>query len=64
MQTAFHLVRLLIVLVRPHVVGDSAGQRVECELFEAVSETWVAEDRERLLEREHGFDYSAEFGSL
>ena len=34
-QAALHLVRLLVVLVRPHVVGECAGQRVEGELSRA-----------------------------
>jgi hypothetical protein len=59
MQTALDLIRLLVVLVRPHVVGQCTGQRVESELFQPVAERGVAQDGQRVLQRKHVFDYGA-----
>src|ERR1700686_454411 len=64
MKTAFDLVGLLIVLMGPHVVSESAGEGVESNPLEAVAECGVSEDSERLFQGEHGFDYRAEFGAL
>ena len=55
---------LLVVLVRPHIVGEGTGQAVEGEAFEAVAEHRRAHHGERYFEREHDFDYGAEFRAL
>ena len=64
MQAALHLVGLLVVLVRPHVVGKRARQRIEGELFQPVAERGVAGDGERALQRKHVFDHRAQLGTL
>jgi len=63
-ETALNLIRLLVILVRPHVVGKGAGQAVVGDAFEAVAEFWIAHDGERDFKREHRFDYRAEFSPL
>ena len=63
-EGAHDLVGLLVVLVRPHVVGEGAGEGVEGEVLEAVAEGGVAEDGEGLFEGEHGLDDGAELGAL
>src|ERR1700761_9580146 len=63
-ETALDLIRLLIILVRPHIVGKCAGQAVVGDAFEAVAEFWIAHDGESDFKREHGFDYCAEFSAL
>ena len=42
MQAALDLIGLLIVLVRPHVVGESAGKGVEGKPFQPVAEGRIA----------------------
>ena len=59
-EAALDLVGLLVVLVRPHVVGEGAGEGVEGDLLQAVAEARVAEDSQGLFERKHGFDDGAE----
>mmetsp|Transcript_27365 Transcript_27365/g.81731 ORF Transcript_27365/g.81731 Transcript_27365/m.81731 type:complete len:281 (+) Transcript_27365:1068-1910(+) len=54
-----HGVGLLHIDVRPHVVRQRGGQRVEGEGLEPVNERRVAEHREGLLERRHRLDHSA-----
>src|ERR1700761_1975530 len=63
-ETALDLIRLLVILVRPHIVGKGAGQAVVCDAFEAVAEFWIAHDGESDFKREHGLDYRAEFSAL
>src|SRR5277367_6651059 len=63
-EAALYLVGLLIVLVRPHVVGEGAGEAVVGKAFEAVPEHRRAHYRERHFKREHHFDYGAELRSL
>src|ERR1700727_262288 len=63
-ETALNLIRLLVILVRPHVVGEGARQAVVGDAFEAVAELRSAHDGERDFEREHRFDYRAEFSPL
>ena len=41
-ETALDLIRLLVILVRPHVCGKGTGQRVEGEQFQAVWDVWNA----------------------
>jgi len=59
MQTALHLVRLLVILVRPHIVGQCSGQRIEGQLFKPVAKRWIAQDGKRMLQRKHVFDNGA-----
>src|SRR5271170_6019405 len=63
-EAALHLVGLLVVLVRPHVVSESSGEAVVGKAFEAVAEHRRAHYRERHFEREHHFHYGAELRSL
>src|SRR5437016_4840339 len=64
MQAALYLIRLLIVLVRPHVVSQCAGKSVESETLQAIAECGIASNSKRLLEREHEFDDSAQLRTL
>ena len=43
---ALHLIGLLVVLVRPHVVGEGGGQRVIGEPLDPVGQVRVAGDRQ------------------
>ena len=63
-QAALHLVGLLVVLVRPHVVGKRARQRIEGQLLQAIAERGIARNGQRLLERKHRLHDSTEFCSL
>src|SRR6185437_17034055 len=64
MKAALHLVGLLVILMRPHVVSERAGKRVEYQLFEAIAERGIAGDGQRLLQRKHRLDHGAEFRTL
>ena len=44
MQAAFHLIGLLVILVSPHVVGESTWKGVKREAFEPVSQRRITED--------------------
>ena len=59
-----HLVRLLVVLVRPHVGLEGRGQRVEGDPLQAVSQCRLAQDGDQDLQRVHQLDHRAELRSL
>ena len=64
MQADFDLVRLLIILVRPHVIGKGPRQGIEGDELEAVANTSISQDGKRLLQRKHCLDDSTEFAAL
>ncbi len=47
MQAALHLIALLVVLVRPHVVTEGAGQGVVGDGLQAVGQRGITEDGQR-----------------
>src|SRR5580704_9198220 len=63
-QTTLDLVRLLVVLVSPHIVGQGAGKRIVGNPFKTVAKRCVAEDGQGLLQREHVLDYRAKLNPL
>ena len=64
MHAALHLIRLLVVLVRPHIVGQRSWQRVVSDLLQTVSKLRPSQNCKRLLERKHLLHHSAKLDSL
>src|SRR5260370_37963749 len=64
MQANFHLDRLLVILVGPHIVVESARQCIESDCLDTIADRSVAQDGKRLLQRKQRLDHRAEFASL
>lgn len=58
------LVGLLIVLVRPHVVGEGSRECVVRKLLDPIGNGGIAKDGERYFEGKHGFNDGAELGTV
>src|SRR6266516_3180484 len=59
-----HLIRLLIVLVGPHVGAERSGQRVKGDLLQPIAERWVPKNRNQVFDGKHAFDYGTQLRAL